>query len=429
MNNENPNPRKAAVNLLTSVLSKHQLLEDVLDEGLKNLEPRDRALARAITSTALRRKGEMDALIRKCLDRPMPEKAERIRYIMYVGITQLLYLDIPSHAAVNDTVDLVPENSKFRGLTNAILRRVDRQGKKLLDKWDISHINCPEWLQESWTGFYGAETSSKIAKAHNFEASLDISVKTDPEKWAKKLQARLLPTGSLRRKSSGGVLELPGFDDGEWWVQDFAASLPAKLIPDLEGKIVFDICAAPGGKTAQLATAGATVIAVDRSANRLKRLKENMQRLKLDIDVITADATMMPYPKTPDVILLDAPCSSTGTIRRHPDVAYLKTAEDVGKLTNLQKRLLDHSAANLKSGGMMIYSVCSLQPEEAELQIETFLSDHPDFERMPIDAAEVGGLDEVINEKGDLRCLPFHMDGLTAEGGMDGFYASRLIKK
>lgn len=429
MNNKKANPRNAAVNLLTAVLSKKHLLEDVLDDGLKNLDPRDRSLARAIASTALRRKGEMDALIRKCLDRPMPEKAERIRFILYVGITQLLYLKIPSHAAVNDTVDLVPENSKFRGLTNAILRRVDRQGRKLLDKWDLSHINCPDWLWESWTGYYGIETSAKIAAAHNLEAPLDITVKSDPDIWAQKLDARCLPTGSLRRNASGSVRDLEGFDDGAWWVQDFSASLPVKLIPELRGKKVYDICAAPGGKTAQLAAAGAEVTAIDRSANRLKRLTENMTRLKLDVKVITADATAMDFVDNPDIILLDAPCSSTGTIRRHPDVAYLKTEGDVAKLANLQKRLLDHIAGKMMPGAQLIYSVCSLQPEEAELQIDGFLKAHPEFERQQIKPAEIDGLAEVINDKGDLRCLPFHMDGLAANGGMDGFFASRLIKK
>lgn len=417
-----PNSRAAAVHLLTRVLQKHQALEDVLDNALRGLEGRDRALARAIVSTTLRQLGVIDALIDKMLERPLPEKITDIRNILRIGLAQLLFLEIPPHAAVHDTVALVPPRSKYKGLVNALLRRADRQGKKLLAALDSEMLNTPAWLWQAWTEAFGAETTRQIAAAHQSEAALDISVHGEPDKWAVQLDARLLPTGTLRRKSSGNITELSGFADGAWWVQDAAAALPAKLLGDVKGKRVLDMCAAPGGKTAQLASRGAQVIAIDRSKARLKRLSENMARLKLDVETVTAEAETYSPPDAPDAILLDAPCSSTGTLRRHPDVAYLKSPADVEKLSALQARLLDHATMILKPGGLLVYSVCSLQPEEGEAQVAAFLRRHTNFARLAVTPADIGGAAELINADGDLRCLPCHMDG------MDGFFAARLRK-
>ncbi|MZR29680.1 RsmB/NOP family class I SAM-dependent RNA methyltransferase [Sneathiella litorea] len=422
MTKSSANSRAAAVRLLIRVLQKQQPLEDALDPVLQGFPARDRALTRAITSTTLRHLGVIDALIDKMLDRPLPEKAQEIRHILRIGITQILYLNIPSHAAVHDTVALVPDRSKHKGLVNALLRRIDRQGEKLLAKIDIPRVNTPAWLWESWVRHYGDETARLIAKAHLTEASLDISVKTDPGKWEAELNSELLPTGTLRRATITTLNELPGYDDGEWWVQDAAAALPAKLLGDISGKLIIDLCAAPGGKTAQLAAAGAKVIALDRSKNRLKRLTENMERLRLPVIVDVGDAESFVPDQQPDGILLDAPCSSTGTLRRHPDVAYLKSQADVEKLSGLQARLLDNSAQMLKTGGLLVYSVCSLQPEEGEAQVAAFLERNPLFVREAIKAEEIGGAGDLINSEGDLRSLPFHL------GGMDGFYAARLRK-
>lgn len=431
MNDELPNPRARAVRILGQVLSKNQLMEDALPGALKNLSSRDRSLARAMASTCLRHLGIIDALIDKILDRPLPKKADNIRNIIRVGITQILFLNIPSHAAVHDTVELIPENSKFKGLVNALLRRTDRQGPKLLDKMNQPRRNTPNWLWDSWSAFYGEETAKKIAEAHLFEAPLDITVKNDAKVWAEKLSATVLPTGSLRRAAGGSITDFEGFDEGQWWVQDMSAALPAKLFGDVKGKHILDICAAPGGKTAQLAANGAKVIAVDRSKARLQRLEENMTRLNLEVTVLTADATKYKPEQPADGILLDAPCSSTGTIRRHPDVALLKNEEDVTKLVDLQSRLLDATIGQLKSGGILIYSTCSLQPEEGELQIRDFLARHPEMKRSPIKSEEVSGLTEILNTDGDIRCFPYHLQNEEDEipGGMDGFFACRLIKQ
>ena len=422
MNAPSINSRSAAVRLLGCVLQKHQPLEEALDPVLQGLSPRDRALARAIASTSIRHLGIIDQLINKMLDRPLPEKAHDIRHILRIGIAQILFMEIPSHAAVHDTVSLVPERSKHKGLVNALLRRSDRQGRKLLAQMDMPRANTPEWLWKTWVGHYGEEITREIATAHLTEAELDLSVKGNPEKWAAELEATLLPTGTLRRSTMSSLKELQGFDTGEWWVQDAAAALPARLLGDVTGKPVLDLCAAPGGKTAQLAAAGADVIALDRSKNRLKRLQENMARLNLPVTTIVGDAATFMPEKAPDAILLDAPCSSTGTLRRHPDVAYLKSQADVDKLTDLQSRLLDAASLMLEPGGLLVYSVCSLQPEEGEAQIATLIERDPSLEREPIQPAETGGGSELINPQGDLRSLPCHM------GGMDGFYAARLRK-
>lgn len=416
--------------MLSQVLEKRLPLEDILSEHLKGLSNRDRALTRALTSSCLRHLGVIDYLIDKMLDRPLPKGAINIRNVVRIGLTQVLFMDIPPHAAVHDTVELIPDNSKFKGLVNALLRRADRQGKKLLDNMNKAHRNTPDWLWRSWKSYYGEEIATEIANAHMLEAPLDISVKSDLESWAQKLECKLLPTGHLRRPAGGAITAFEGFEEGHWWIQDFAASLPVKLFGDIEGLRVLDVCAAPGGKTAQLAARGADVTAIDRSRPRLNRLHENMERLKLSVTVKAADATGF-LPASPfDAVLLDAPCSSTGTIRRHPDVAWLKTEDDVDKLEELQSRLLDATISQLKSGGILVYSTCSLQPVEGEWQIEEFLKRHPNMKRKPVTASEVGGLEELLTKDGDVRCLPCHMKDADNEamGGMDGFFAARLIK-
>jgi len=422
MNDLQTNPRRAAVHLLTRVLQKHQLLEEILNPVLKDLSPRDRSLSRALASTTLRHLGSIDGLIDKMLDRPLSDKMFEIRHILRIGIAQILFLNIPSHAAVHDTVELVPEKSKYRGMVNALLRRTDRQGAKLLNQMDVPKHNTPPWLWDKWEAHYGDKITHEIAAANMTEAKLDISTKSDPQKWAKLLDADILATGSLRRPAASDVTSLPGFSDGEWWVQDAAASIPASLFGNVKGKTILDSCAAPGGKTAQLAAAGAKVIALDRSKGRMKRLAENMDRLQLTVDLQIGEAENFSPERKLDGILLDAPCSSTGTLRRHPDVAYLKTPADIEKLASLQMRLLDATSKQLTPDAILVYSVCSLQAEEGEHQIDDLLKRDSSLKRQPVDASEIGGLSEVINAKGDIRCLPQH------SGGMDGFFAARLVK-
>ena len=317
-------------------------------------------------------------------------------------------------------------------MINAVLRRVAREGDALLDGIDRDLVNLPPWLAERWQAAFGPALVREIGAALTREAPLDLTFKGGPASaahWQTAFAAaghdsKLLPNGSLRIfGQSGDVRRLPGFAEGLWWVQDLAASLPARLFGDLSGKRVLDLCAAPGGKTAQLAAAGAHVLALDRSPQRLARLQENLTRLGLSAEVQAADARDLAMAAPVEAILLDAPCSSTGTLRRHPDVLHHHRADDLAQLVSLQDALLDGAARNLAHGGRLVYATCSLHPEEGEARIAAFLERHRDFRRRPIVASELFGFAELLNEAGDLRSLPCHLADL---GGLDGFYACRL---
>jgi 16S rRNA (cytosine967-C5)-methyltransferase len=340
-------------------------------------------------------------------------------------------MNVPHHAAVDTTVELAKsENmSRQKGFINAVLRRMIREGKEWQEKQDEVHLNIPPWLLDHWIKDYGLKGAAEIAQASLSEAATDITVKNSQEchYWAGELEVTVLPTGSLRLASAGNITDLSGFEDGQWWVQDAAAALPAKLLGEIKDKTVIDLCAAPGGKTAQLAAAGANVMALDRSAKRLEKLKENMTRLKLgsQVEVQAGDGAVWQPSEPADAVLLDAPCTATGTIRRHPDVMHLKGQRDIIQLCDVQARLLENAAKMVKSGGALIYCTCSLQKAEGEQQVDTFLLNHPEFTRKPITADEIGGLEEAVTDDGDLRVLPYHF---APQGGIDGFYVARLIK-
>lgn len=417
--------RAVALSLLHEVLHHRRALDDALEhhEALAQLEARDRGFARLLIVTVLRRLGQIDAAVAGCLDKPLTPRARASENIFRLGAAQIQFLGTPPHAAVGETVALAQGPLRpYSGLINAVLRRLSCQTPVVADS---GRRNTPDWLWESWAAAYGEATTRAIAAAHLEEPPTDFTVKADAANWAERLEAELLPTGSLRRRSASGITDLPGFADGAWWVQDAAAALPARLLGDLRGRRVLDLCAAPGGKTAQLAAAGAQVTAIDRSAGRLERLAANLRRLGLQAETVVADATEW-RPGTPvERILLDAPCSATGTIRRHPDVARLKSKDDVIRLQPVQDRLLDAAMAALAPGGTLVYCVCSLQPEEGPQRIAAFLSRYPEMTRQPISAGEVGGLGELLTVDGDLRTLPCH---LATQGGLDGFYGARLLK-
>jgi 16S rRNA (cytosine967-C5)-methyltransferase len=420
--------RAAALALLEQVLGARRALDDVFDRTVDGLEPRDRAFARALAATVLRRLGEIDAVLDRLLDKPLPRKAVHVRHALRLGVAQLLFLETPAHAAVDGAVALAGRNRAFRGLVNAVLRRLVRERESLTAGLDPATLNTPPWLWAMLAEAYGEETARTIAQAHLTEAPLDITVKSDAEVWAEKLEATLLPTGSLRRPAGGNVEALPGYDDGAWWVQDAAAALPARLLlsgleESAKDLAVLDLCAAPGGKTAQLAAAGARVTALDRSENRMKRLTANLARLGLAAEQVVADAEAFTPTAPFAVVLLDAPCSATGTIRRHPEVAHLRTPQDIAKLGGVQDRLLQAASRLVAPGGVLVYCTCSLLPGEGEQRIAAFLRENVQFARQPIAPNDVGGFAELITADGDLRTLPSHLAGL---GGLDGFYACRL---
>lgn len=420
--------RRAALDILVTVLDRRRPLDEALEtqRGFARLPERERAFARLMVATVLRRLGQLDALIDSCLQRPLPAKARVVRHVLRLGAAQLLFLQVAPHAAVDTAVELARALHRpgQAGLVNALLRRLAREGAERLAAQDAPRLNTPAWLWRRWTAAYGEETARAIAAAHMAEPPLDITVKADAGAWAEPLEAEILPTGSLRR-ATAPVAALPGYDAGAWWVQDAAAALPARLLGAIDGRRVADLCAAPGGKTAQLAAAGARVVAVDASQRRLERLRRNLERLGLEAETVTADAAEWSPDERFDAVLLDAPCTSTGTARRHPDIPWLKRPRDVAAMAAVQQRLLDNALRLLAPGGTLVYCVCSLEPEEGVAQVERLVAEGR-VARRPVAPGEVGGLSEIVTTAGDVRSLPCHLGG---RGGMDGFYAARLIPR
>ena len=366
--------------------------------------------------------GARDAVLRKFIAKPLvPHKAGATSEVLLLGACELLILKVAAHAAVDAANQLAAKDSKavhFKPLVNAVLRKVAKEGEAVLSGLDRERLSTPDWLWTRWAAQYDAGTARIIARAHQREAPIDIVLKS-PDAVTPASEALF---GTVRRLSDEGRIEdLPGFADGAWWVQDAAATLPAMLLGDVRGKTVIDLCAAPGGKTMQLAAAGANVIAVEIDATRAERIRENLARTKLSADIVTADArdveTKAPF------VLIDAPCTATGTIRRHPDLPWIKGAADVTISAGAAYEILESGAALVEPGGTLVFAVCSLEREEGEEQIAVFLSQHPEFARAPIRADEVFGNSDWITPDGDLRTLPCY---LGDKGGMDGFYAARL---
>lgn len=427
--------RRAAVALLTAVLRDRQPLDEALSNSsasrlLTGMAERDRALARAIVSTALRRKGQIDDVLARFLDKKLPGRAGPLPEILLAAACQMLFLETPAHAAIDLAVNHAKQDRNarhFAGLANAVLRRVAEQGPDIVAGQNAGRLNTPDWLWERWAKAYGADTTRKIAEAHLREAALDLTVKQDPDAWAAKLGGVALDTGTVRLAGAGRVEQLDGFKEGAWWVQDAAAALPARLLGDVRGKRIADLCAAPGGKTAQLANAGANVTAVDASAKRLQRLKDNLTRLGLEAETVEADVREWEPGRVFDAVLLDAPCTGTGTLRRHPDITHLKSEKDLEELATLQYRLLGRAVTLLERGGTLLYCTCSLEPEEGGEQVARLLEETHGVQADPIRAGEIAGHDEWITDNGCLRTLPCHLEMDDRKmAGMDGFFAARL---
>ena len=432
--------RRVAADIVEGVLGRHRALDEMLEgsdarsatAALAAMADRDRGLTRAIVAVVLRRLGTLRHLLGSFLEEGLPAQAPRVETVLLIGAAQILFLEVPDHAAVDLAVRLAREDfnaSHFTGLINAVLRRIAREGAERIAALDAPVLDTPPWLMARWIKTYGEATAHAIAAANGREPALDLTVKSDAEGWAAKLDGRVLPTGSVRTIVHGAVTALPGFDEGAWWVQDAAASIPARLLGNVLGLRVADLCAAPGGKTAQLVAAGAKVTAVDRAPARLKRLQENLTRLSLDAELVCADVAAWTPERQFDAVLLDAPCTSTGTIRRHPDVPWLKREADIASLAALQRRLLDHAITLIKPGGIVVYCTCSLEPEEGADVVAALLAREPSVRRVPITVSEVFGETDFINPDGDLRTLPCHFtDADSRYAGVDGFYVARLEK-
>jgi len=421
--------RLIALSALVFTLDKKKPLDAhwPQDRYFQSAAPSDRAFAQLLAKTTLRRLGQIDDLLARFLEQPIDKQNSRIMHALRLGVTQLIWLETPPHAAVHSAVEMTKQLKleKYSGLVNAVLKRVAKEGPEIVAAQDAPKLNTPGWLWQSWEKAYGEKTTRAIAEQHLKEPPLDLTVKSDPDFWATQLGGVVMPTGSVRLTDAKNITHLKGFNEGDWWVQDMAATIPARLLGDVKHKRVIDLCAAPGGKTAQLAAGGARVSAVDVSKDRIAMLKTNVHRLKLTADYVTSDATKWAPAEAPDAILLDAPCTATGTLRRHPDVAWHRHLEDVARLPDVQKKLLHHAFDMLKPHGTLVYAVCSLQPEESEQQITTFLKEQKNASLMPVDAATMGGLTECVTKRGEVRTLPCH---LADQGGMDGFYAAVLKK-
>lgn len=429
--------RVAAAAVLRDVVANGRSLDELfgaraVPSRLGGLDARDRALTRSIATAALRRLGTIRHALGLLLAEGLPRNAAQIEWTLIVAAAQILFLDVPDHAAVDLAVRITRLDAKtagFAALVNGVLRNLIRQREHLLAADDALALDTPAWLAQRWRKTYGDVTARAIAAANRLEPTLDLTLRADPDDWAARLGAHQLPTGSLRLSSHTPVTELPGYEEGAWFVQDAAAALPARLIAVTPGMKIADLCSAPGGKAAQLAARGARVTAIDRSAERLKLLAANFERLHLEADIVVADVLNL-KGQVFDAVLVDAPCSATGTIRRHPDVAWTKKQSDIASLAAIQARMLDKAFELVKPGGTIVYCTCSLEPEEGELQIPALLRRNPDLMRQPIGADEVGGCPEFINEAGDLRTLPSHLAAPDPRlSGVDGFFAARLLRR
>ncbi|TCR90205.1 16S rRNA (cytosine967-C5)-methyltransferase [Rhizobium sp. BK376] len=430
--------RAAASKILGAVIDRKTPLDGMLDAESGNpayraLGESDRALVRAILNSALRHLPRIEAAIDSLLETPLPEGARALHHVLVVGAAQMLYLDVPDHSAVDIAVEQAnqdPRNRRFAKLVNALLRRIGREKQAILER--VADVPAmPSWFLSRLQKDYGREAALAISETQLEPAAIDLTVKSDPEGWAARLNGVVLPTGGIRLAAfEGSVPSLDGFSEGEWWVQDAAASIPAKLFGSLSGKRVVDLCAAPGGKTAQLVLAGGVVTALDQSASRLKRLSGNLARLGMEAETVVADMSKFQPAELFDAALLDAPCSSTGTTRRHPDVLWTKGPEDIAKLAALQERLLRHALTLVKPGGTVVFSNCSLDPEEGERVVERLLADTPDVERVPIASGDWPGLETAITPLGEFRTTPVMLSpGSGFASGLDGFFASVLRRK
>jgi 16S rRNA (cytosine967-C5)-methyltransferase len=415
--------------MMAAIVDQKTPMDGVIDDDHGNpafraLSGADKALVRAILNSGLRHLNWINAILDGYLQTPLPDGARHLRHVLTVAAAQILFLDVPDHSAVDLAVEqarLDPRSKRFANLVNALLRRLGREKEEALARVRAEVSIFPAWFQKRLVAAYGEDVARKIGDNFITLPPIDLTVKSDPQGWAERLGGVALPTGSVRlAELHGAVTDLEGFEDGSWWVQDAAAAIPAKLMGDISGKRVADLCAAPGGKTAQLVLAGGKVTAVEQSASRMKRLKGNLARLGFEAEFVVAKLEELKPDDLFDAILLDAPCSSTGTIRRHPDVIWTKSPEDVVKLASVQRRLLDAAFRMVKPGGRLVFANCSLDPLEGEELIAGFLQETPEARMRAVTSEEQPTIPDEIVKNGQIRTTPDMLNGV------DGFYAAVL---
>ena len=444
--------RTITTTILTRVIDDGRGLDGLLDtrhgpSEFRKLNDADKSLVRAIATTAFRHRGEIEFAFSKMLDRRLPKNARHLIHTLHGAAAQILFMDVPDSAAVDLAVTALKEDkrsTRFASLANAILRRMSREKESLFDNQtadQIAEMNLAPWLHKRIKKSYGRARLPAIARQHMLEPLLDITVKSDPKIWAGKLGGVHLFGNSIRVSTKGNIENWEGYQEGKWWVQDAAAHLPALLFGDIRDKKAADLCAAPGGKTAQLILAGAHVTALEISQNRLKRLQQNLERLNLKANLINTDIFEWVPDELFDAILLDAPCSSTGTIRRHPDVQWAKSPQVVDELATLQEKMILTAAHFLKPGGTLLFSNCSIDRVEGEdifARINKLTTSGLTAD--PITSQEVFGLNEALTGQGTVRTLPCHLQDISPPKellqekeidplrftGMDGFFAARF---
>jgi len=416
--------RTAATSVFRAVIEHGQKLDQAFEAQTAGLGQGDAALVRAIVTLALRHLGDIETALARHLAKPLPARAALVRAIMVTAAAQLLYMRVPAHASIDLAVRQAKADRKAQhlaGLVNAVLRKLQRSSAGE----PVVGTNIPEPFATRWRETWGEAAFARLAAELLREPPLDLSVKGDASGWAERLDARVLPTGSLRIEKPRGAIEaLAGFDEGAWWVQDAAAALPVRLMGDVSGNEVLDLFAAPGGKTAQLAAAGARVTALDHSPQRMERLRQNLARLHLDAETVVADASAYAPGQSFDAVLVDAPCTATGTARRNPDVLYHRSLADIAGLAAFQAQALAHAARLVRPQGLLVYCTCSLERQEGEQQIARFLAENRDFRRVPVVATEIGGLAAAVDANGDVRTLPGLV--LDSDGSLDGFFIARM---
>jgi len=417
--------RRQAVAVLERIFGHGEFLDAALARQPPLADARDRAFLKLLVMTALRHWSETQTAIDRFLSRPLPRKAGAARLILGLGATQLLWLEAPAHAVIDTAVRLAKADTgarHFAGLVNAVLRRLAEAPRP------NPAPGLPAWLMARWEADYGADVAAAIAEASRSEAATDLTARETPAVWAERLGGMLLPTGTIRLAAGTGAIDaLPGFTTGAWWVQDAATAMPAKLLGDVAGLDVIDLCAAPGGKTLQLCAAGARVTAIDSSSARLERLRDNLKRTGLTAVIEVADALTYEPGRLVDAVLLDAPCSATGTIRRHPELPWIRTPEHFAALPAIQRDMIERAARFLKPGGRLVYCTCSLEKAEGEAQIDAFLARNRDFALDLIAAGEAGIPASMIDAGGRLRTLP--QMAIGGSSGLDGFFAARLVRR
>lgn len=420
-----PQARLAAAHLLVEILEDRRTLDEALDrvEAFKGLEGPDRGFARAMASAALRRLGHIDRGLAPFLNRPLDTAAPAARALLRIGAAQLWMLGAPPHAAVSETVGaakLWPEAERAAGFINAVLRKASAD-RTVFDGQHATAI-WPEWLETEMQRALGPVGADALASAQFEEPPIHLTAKNDPAAMASETGGEVLASGSVLAPR-GSVAAMDGYAEGEWWVQDQAAALPARLLDVSAGEAVLDLCAAPGGKTMQFAAMGGRVMAVDRAKKRLLRLEENLGRTGLGdaVTVIAENAEAWRPPAPLSKILLDAPCSALGTLRRHPEGAWIKRAEDIARYPDIQRRLLIAAGEMLAPGGTLVYCVCTPRPEEGRDVVEAAMAPAR-LTRMPVQPDQAAGFESCVTAQGDVLTLP------SSERACDAFFISRLVK-